>query len=58
MEEFKIGRDFLLTVGYTHKHKNIVSVVSCLGNLIKDGYDLDLVIVGPQGNDEKNIQEK
>tara|TARA_Y100000996_G_scaffold411955_1_gene397054 strand:+ start:832 stop:1935 length:1104 start_codon:yes stop_codon:yes gene_type:complete len=58
MKKFKIRRDFLLTVGYTHKHKNIVRVVSCLGDLIKDGYDLDLVIVGPQGNDEKNIQEK
>ena len=57
-EKFKIRRDFLLTVGYTHKHKNIVSVVSCFGDLIKDGYDLDLVIVGPQGNDEKNIHEK
>ena len=58
MKKFKIRRDFLLTVGYTQKHKNIVSVVRCFGNLIKDGYDLDLVIVGPQGNDEKNIQLK
>ncbi len=58
MDKFKISRDFLLTVGYTNKHKNIVSAVHCLGDLVKDGYDLDLVIVGPNGNDEKNIQEK
>ena len=58
MDKFEIGRDFILTVGYTHKHKNIISAVNCLSDLIKDGFDLDLVIVGPQGNDEKNILKK
>ena len=56
--KFKISKEFLLTVGYTHKHKNITIVIDCLGQLIKDGYDLMLVIVGPNGNDEENIQKK
>lgn len=58
LNKYNINREFLLTVGYTHKHKNIISVVNCLNELINAGYDLDLVIVGPAGNDEKNIQEK
>tara|TARA_Y100001935_G_scaffold134135_1_gene111029 strand:+ start:2580 stop:3683 length:1104 start_codon:yes stop_codon:yes gene_type:complete len=57
-KKYKISKEFLLTVGYTHRHKNITSVIDCLNQLINEGNDLMLVIVGPNGNDEVNIQKK
>jgi len=57
-KKYGIPRNFFLTVGYTMKHKNIISAVECLSKLLKLGHEINLVIAGPKGNDEKNILEK
>jgi len=55
LKKYNIPKNFLLTVGYTMKHKNIISAVRCLNELINSGHEIKLVIIGPKGDDEKNI---
>ncbi len=54
-KKYKIPKNFLLTVGYTMKHKNIPSVVKCLKKVIDSGRKIKLVIIGPKGDDENNL---
>ena len=55
LKKYSIPNNFLLTVGYTMKHKNIISAVICLNELINSGHEIQLVIIGPRGDDENNI---
>jgi len=58
LKKYNLPKNFLLTVGYTMKHKNIISAVKCLNELINSGHEIKLVIVGPRGDDENNIISK
>tara|TARA_Y100000741_G_scaffold92303_1_gene68440 strand:+ start:15932 stop:17035 length:1104 start_codon:yes stop_codon:yes gene_type:complete len=58
LKKYNLPKNFLLTVGFTMKHKNIISAVKCLNELINSGHEIQLVIVGPKGDDEKNIINK
>ena len=55
MKKYKVPKNYMLTVGFTMKHKNILSAIQCLNKLINLGHDINLVIAGPIGDDEKNI---
>ena len=53
--KYKLPENFLLTVGFTMKHKNLTTAIFCLKALIKKNHNINLVMVGPEGDDEQNI---
>ncbi len=54
MKKFNIPGNFILHVGQTHRRKNIPFLLEIFEN-IKDQNALDLVLVGPPGDGEKEI---
>jgi len=54
MKKFNILENFILHVGQTHRRKNIPFLLKIFEKM-KDGNALDLVLVGPPGDGEKEI---
>lgn len=57
LEEFKIKQPFLLYISSMYEHKNVPFLIDCFADLIKDGKNYSLVLIGKKDKYSEKIFE-